>query len=92
MKVGVSDDGLDYQLGIANKSQIHYESFATDSLIFGLRKDAKSNGIIYTLDWNGNQKYKINLNTNVLYFSVNEKDKKLYCIDAEDHILIYDLK
>lgn len=34
----------------------------------------------------------LNLNAHVLFFSVDEQNKSLYCIDDEDQILKYDLK
>lgn len=91
-KIGLSNMGLNTRYAIEQKAQIHYEAFATDSLIFGLRKDKNSNSVLYAYDWNGIFKYKIKLNANVSYFSINEKDKMLYGIDGEDHILAYDLK
>lgn len=91
-KVGLSNMGLNTKYAIQQKAQMHYEAFATDSLIFGLRKDKNSNAVLHVYDWSGNFKYKLYLNANVLFFSINEKNKMLYGIDADDHILAYDLK
>lgn len=91
-KVGLSEMGLNTQYAIQQKSQVHYEAFATDSFIFGLRKDDAAQSLLYVYDWDGIFKYKINLNANISYFSINEKNKMLYGIDDEDHILAYDLK
>lgn len=91
-KIGLSNMGLNTKYAIEQKKQIHYEAFATDSLLFGLRKDKNNNSVLYTYDWNGVFKYKLYLNANVLYFSINEKNKTLYGIDEDDHILAYDLK
>lgn len=90
-KLGLSPMGLDTEFAIKMKSQVHHEAFATDSLIFGLRKEQGGKSVLYTYDWNGIFKYKIHLNENVLYFSINESDKTLYGIDDKDRILAYKL-
>lgn len=91
IKLGLSPMGLDKEYAIKMKSQVHHEAFATDSLIFGLRKEKDNKSVLYAYDWNGIFKYKIHLNENVLYFSINESDKTLYGIDDKDRILSYKL-
>lgn len=89
---GLSRTGLDPEFAMSRKKQIHYEACATDSLLFGLKKDEKQNGYLHIYDWDGNEKQILNLNAHVLFFSVDEQNKSLYCIDDEDQILKYDLK
>lgn len=90
-KLGLSDNGLNSLLAIEQKNQIHYEAFATDSLIWGLRKDEAAKTILNVYDWDGNFKYKVRLNANVSYCCINEKNKTLYGIDENDQILAYKL-
>lgn len=90
---GLTSSGLDPRLAISRKSTVHNEACATETLVFALRRgEEKENSFLYAYDWNGNEKYKFDLNAHILFFSVNEKLKTLYCIDTEDQILKYDLQ